>query len=69
MDQHPVRYNEIFVRMMNSAPADALNDIRNLISSLDPDLALRDLQSAGSAIDRANYPTAAFPHSKQQIRS
>jgi putative ABC transport system permease protein len=58
MAQHPVRYNEILVRTADSAPAGVVNDIRNVITALDPDLPVRDLQPADSAIDRANYQTA-----------
>ncbi len=58
MSQHPVRYNEIMVRTANSARSGVVNDIRNVITSLDPDLPVRDLQSADTAIDRANYQTA-----------
>jgi hypothetical protein len=38
MAQHPIRYNEILVRTVNSAPASAVEDIRNAITALDPDL-------------------------------
>jgi ABC-type antimicrobial peptide transport system permease subunit len=58
MTQHPVRYNEVLVRTATSAPAGAVNDIRNAIAALDPNLPVRDLQSADSAIDRANYQIA-----------
>jgi len=58
MEQHPVRYDEIMVRTANSAPGGAVNDIRNLMTGLDPDLPVHDLQSADSAIDRANYQIA-----------
>ena len=58
MAQHPVRYNEILVRTASSAPGGALNDIRNVITALDSDLPVRDLQPADSAIDHANYQTA-----------
>jgi predicted permease len=58
MAQHPVRYNEIMVRTAKSAPAGAVNDIRTAITALDPDLPVRDLQTADSTIDRANYQIA-----------
>ena len=58
MAQHPVRYNEILVRTASSAPGGALNDIRNVITALDSDLPVRELQPANSAIDHANYQTA-----------
>ena len=58
MTQHPIRYNEILVRTVSSAPASAVEDIRNVITALDPDLPVRQLQSADNAIDRANYQTA-----------
>lgn len=55
MTQHPARYNEILVRTVNSAPAGAVGDIRNVITALDSDLPLRHLQLVDTAIDRANY--------------
>ena len=58
MTQHPVRYNEILVRTVSSAPAGAVDDIRNVITALDPDLPVRHLQSVDTAIDRANYQIA-----------
>ena len=58
MTQHPVRYNEILVRTVSSAPAGAMDDIRHLITALDPDLPVRHLQSVDTAIDRANYQIA-----------
>ena len=58
MTQHPIRYNEILVRTVSSAPAGAVDDIRNVITALDPDLPVRHLQSVDTAIDRANYQIA-----------
>ncbi|HEY4257520.1 MAG TPA: ABC transporter permease [Candidatus Udaeobacter sp.] len=58
MAQHPIRYNEILVRTVNSAPVSAVENIRNIITALDPDLPVRHLQSADSAIARTNYQTA-----------
>lgn len=58
MTQHAARYNEILVRTVSSAPARAVDDIRNVISALDPDLPVRHLQSVDTAIDRANYQIA-----------
>ncbi|HEU0275963.1 MAG TPA: ABC transporter permease [Candidatus Udaeobacter sp.] len=58
MEQHPVRYDEIMVRTANSAQSGVVNDIRNVITGLDPDLPVHDLQPADSAIDRANYQIA-----------
>jgi len=58
MTQHPVGYNEILVRTVSSASAGVLDDIRNVITALDPDLPVRHLQSVDTAIDRANYQIA-----------
>jgi putative ABC transport system permease protein len=58
MTQHPSRYNEILVRTVSSAPAGAVDDIRNVITALDPDLPVRSLQSVDTAINRANYQIA-----------
>jgi predicted permease len=58
MTEHPVGYNEILVRTVSSVPAGALDDIRNVITALDPDLPVRHLQSVDTAIDRANYQIA-----------
>jgi predicted lysophospholipase L1 biosynthesis ABC-type transport system permease subunit len=58
MTQHPVRYNEILVRTVSSAPAGTVDYIRNVITALDPDLPVRHLQSADTAIDQANYQIA-----------
>jgi predicted permease len=58
MTQHPIGYNEILVRTVSSAAAGALDDIRNVITALDPDLPVRHLQSVDTAIDRANYQIA-----------
>ena len=58
MTQHPARYNEILVRTVTSASAVAVDDIRNVITALDPDLPVRRLQPVDTAIDRANYQFA-----------
>jgi predicted permease len=58
MTQHPIRYNEILVRTVSSAPAGAVDDIRNVITALDHDLPVRHLQPVDAAIDRANYQIA-----------
>jgi predicted permease len=58
MTQHPARYNEILVRTASSAPAGAVDDIRNVVTGLDRDLPVRHLQPVDRAIDRANYQIA-----------
>ena len=58
MTQHPARYNELLVRTASSAPSGAMDDIRNIITALNPDLPVRHLQSVDTAIDRANYQIA-----------
>jgi predicted permease len=57
MAQHPVVYNELAVRT-TAAPAAVIDDVRSAVTVLDPDLPVRNLQTADSAIDHANYQVA-----------
>src|SRR6267378_4384367 len=45
-------------REILTAQLSAVEDIRNVITALDPDLPVRHLQSVNTAIDRANYQVA-----------
>lgn len=58
MAQDPRPYNEIAVRTTGVATSAVLQSIRALMTELDPDLPVRQLQSADATIDRANYQTA-----------
>jgi putative ABC transport system permease protein len=58
MAQDPRPYNEIAVRTTGVAPSTVVQSIRALMTELDPDLPVRQLQSADTTIDRANYQTA-----------
>ena len=58
MAQEPRRQSEIAVHTTNEAPAAMADNIRAAIAALDPDLAVRQLQAADAAIERANYQSA-----------
>ena len=58
MAQDPRPYNEIAVRTSGVAPATLVQSIREVMTQLDPDLPVRQLQPADMTIDRANYQTA-----------
>jgi predicted permease len=58
MAQDPRPYNEIAVRTTGVASSTVVQGIRALMTELDPDLPVRQLQSADTTIDRANYQTA-----------
>lgn len=58
MTQEPRPYNEIAVRCVNGAPSSLIASIRNVMSGLDPDLPVRQLQPADVTIERANSQTA-----------
>ncbi|MEN3370929.1 MAG: hypothetical protein V7609_3072 [Verrucomicrobiota bacterium] len=58
MAQDPRPYNEIAVRTSGVATSVVVQSIRALMTELDPDLPVRQLQSADATIDRANYQTA-----------
>ena len=58
MAQDTRPYNEIAVRTSGVATSAVVQSIRALMTELDPDLPVRQLQSADATIDRANYQTA-----------
>jgi predicted permease len=55
MAQEPRPLCEIGVRTSGTAAASLAADVRGAIAGLDPDLPVRKLQSATTAIERANY--------------
>ena len=55
MAQEPHQAFELAVRTAGGAPATVLDPIRATVAGITPDLAIRNLQSAQSAIARANY--------------
>lgn len=55
MAQEPRAQNEIAVRCLGVAPATLIDSIRAAIAKLDPDLPVRDLETADARIYRANY--------------
>ena len=58
MTQEPRPFNEIAVRCTNGSPSSLVAAIRNVMSSLDPDLPVRQLQAADVTIELANAQTA-----------
>jgi predicted lysophospholipase L1 biosynthesis ABC-type transport system permease subunit len=58
MAQEPRPYNQIAVRTTGAAPSTLLQSIRNVITELDADLPLRQLEPGDSTIERANSQTA-----------
>jgi putative ABC transport system permease protein len=60
MAQEPWRNNEIAVRTSGVAPASLVETVRNLMTGLDPDLPVRQLQPADATVERANYQTAVL---------
>jgi predicted permease len=58
MSQDPRPYNEIAVRTTGAMPSSLVVPIRNIMSQLDPDLPVRQLQAADVTIERANAQTA-----------
>ena len=58
MTQEPRQYDEIAVRTAGVAPSTVIDNIRNAMTALNPDLPVRDLQTADATIDRANYQVA-----------
>jgi ABC-type antimicrobial peptide transport system permease subunit len=58
MSQDPRAYNEIAVRTSGATPASLVTPIRNVMTQLDPDLPVRQLQPADVTIERANSQTA-----------
>ena len=55
MAQEPRARGEVSVRAAGAVSSAFVDGIRNAVAGLDPDLPLRRLQSADTAIDRANY--------------
>jgi predicted permease len=55
MAQEPRRSTELAVRTGGLAPSSLVDGIRTTMMSLDPDMAVRKLQPAETAIARANY--------------
>jgi hypothetical protein len=61
MPQETRTYDEIAVRSAAGvAPFTLLESIRSTMTALDPDLPVRDLQTADATIERANYQTAVL---------
>jgi putative ABC transport system permease protein len=60
MAQEARPYNEIAVRTTGVAPSTVVDSIRNVMTELDPDLPVRQLQPADTTIDRANYQSAVL---------
>jgi predicted permease len=60
MAQEPRPYNQIAVRTTGTAPSTLLQSIRSVMTELDPDLPLRNLETADATIVRANYQTAVL---------
>jgi ABC-type lipoprotein release transport system permease subunit len=60
MAQDPRPYNEIAVRTTTVAPSSLVAAIRNVMTQLDPDLPVRQLQAADLTIERANYQSAVL---------
>jgi predicted permease len=60
MAQEAQGYNEIAVRTNGGAPSTLVESIRNVMTELDPDLPVRQLQTADATVERANYQTAVL---------
>jgi predicted permease len=58
MAQDPRPYNEIAVRTTGVAPSTLVQSVKEVMTKLDPDLPVRQLQPADKTIDRANNQTA-----------
>ncbi|MEY2490637.1 MAG: hypothetical protein QOC70_2579, partial [Verrucomicrobiota bacterium] len=58
MAQEPRPYNQIAVHTTGVAPSTLLQSIRNVVSELDADLPLRQLEPGDATIERANSQTA-----------
>jgi putative ABC transport system permease protein len=58
MTQDPRPYNEIAVRCASGSPSSLVAAIRTVMSGLDSDLPVRQLQAADVTIERANTQTA-----------
>lgn len=55
MAQEPRGQNEIIVRTSGVVPSSVVESIRTTIAALDPDLPVRQLRTADTTIERANY--------------
>jgi hypothetical protein len=60
MAQEPRPYNQIAVRATGTTPSTLLQSIRSVMTELDSDLPLRNLETADATIVRANYQTAVL---------
>jgi predicted permease len=58
--QEPRRAVDISVRTAGSTPAALIDGVRKTIMSIDPDLPVRQLQTAEARISRANYQNAVL---------
>jgi predicted permease len=60
MAQEPRALNQVAVRTAGVSPSAVVQSIREVMTQLDPDLPVRDLQPADATIERANYQTAVL---------
>ncbi|CAN5559903.1 ABC transporter permease [soil metagenome] len=60
MAQQPQTQNELAVRTTGVAPGPVIDSIRKAMAALDPDLPIRQLQTADATIERANYQSAVL---------
>ncbi len=60
MAQDPRPYNEIAVHTNGAAPSTIVPAIRHVMTELDPDLPVRQLQAADVTIEHANYQSAVL---------
>jgi putative ABC transport system permease protein len=58
MAQEPRPYNQIAVRTTGTAPSTLLQSVRSVMTELDPDLPLRNLETSDATVVRANTQTA-----------
>jgi predicted permease len=58
MSQDPRPYHEIAIRTTGAMPSSLVVPIRNVMTQLDPDLPIRQLQAADLTIERANSQTS-----------
>jgi predicted permease len=58
MAQEARPYNQIAVRTTGVAPSNILQSIRSVLTELDPDLPVRNLEPADATVERANSQTA-----------
>jgi ABC-type antimicrobial peptide transport system permease subunit len=58
MAQDPRPYNQIAVRTTGVAPSTILQSVRNVMTELDADLPIRQLEPGDTTIERANTQTA-----------